>query len=256
MKGNGLGQTNRKATVSERSESTATGGQPEDPDGAETAADSTTRERLARRGFYDVLDPESRREFPPELNAIRVYAARGEADPILLALSELDSEFIEEAALDALEQLAPPAAFEPVRERARERNEQAVRVLGRIGDERACELLHDFLGARDTALERTTLWALGCIGSDESTEHVARRLAATDPTVRSAAARALGLLGDTRAIDPLADRLAGDDDQRVRASAAWALVQIGTERALETVAGYTDDPSYLVQAEAEKATGV
>lgn len=221
--------------------------------GDETVAGSTTRERLARCGFYDVLDPENRREFPPELNAIRVYAARGEVEPIVLAMAELDSEFIQEAALDALEQLAPPAAFDAVRDLARERNKQAVRVLGRIGDERARELLHDFLGARDTALERTTLWALGCIGSDESTEPVARRLAAEDPGVRSAAARSLGLLGDTRAIDPLGDCLAEDEDRRVRASAAWALVQIGTEGAFETVADYTDDPSYLVRVEAERA---
>jgi HEAT repeat protein len=41
----------------------------------------------------------------------------------------------------------------------------------------------------------------------------------------------------------------------VRASAAWALVQIGTERALEAAAEYTDDRAYIVETEARKAVG-
>jgi HEAT repeat protein len=70
------------------------------------------------------------------------------------------------------------------------------------------------------------------------------------------AARALGLIGDTRAIEPLSDVLSEDEDDSVRASAAWALRQIGTERALDVASEYTDDDAYLVQAEAEKAAGV
>ena len=53
---------------------------------------------------------------------------------------------------------------------------------------------------------------------------------------------------------PLADLL--DDESEateVRASAAWALVQVGTERALEAAAEYDDDRAYTVQVEAEKA---
>lgn len=218
--------------------------------------DLAVREQLERRGFYDVLTPETRRDFPPEWNAIKRYEARGEVEPILLALETFDSEFMQENALDALEHIAPEEALDAVLALAEQRDRQPVRVLGRIGDERACDTLHGFLGGRDVELEKTTLWALGCIGSDRSTEPVAQRLAADDPAVRSAAARSLGLLGDTRAIDPLADRLAGDGDERVRASAAWALNQIGTGRALDVVANYADDRSYLVQTEAEKAAGV
>ncbi len=225
-------------------------------DDAQVFDDLEIREQLQRCGFYDVLTPQNRRDFPPEWNAIKLYEARGEVEPILLAMDMFDSEFMQENALDALEHLAPAAAFDDVQALAQRRNKQPVRILGRIGDERACEMLHDFLGGRDVELEKTTLWALGCIGSEASVEPVAQRLAADNPEVRSAAARALGLLGDTRAIDPLADRLAADDDGRVRASAAWALNQIGTERALDAVADYTDDRSYLVQAEAEKATGL
>jgi HEAT repeat protein len=60
------------------------------------------------------------------------------------------------------------------------------------------------------------------------------------------------MIGDTRAVDPLADTLDSDPADRVRASAAWALRQIGTERALDVVREYDDDRAPLVQAEAER----
>lgn len=225
-------------------------------DEAQVFGDLEVREQLERRGFYDVLEPQNRRDFPPEWNAIKLYEARGEVEPILMALDMLDSDFMQDNVLDALEHIAPEEAFEEVQALAKRRNQQPVRVLGRIGDDRACDMLHGFLGGGDVALEKTTLWSLGCIGSEESTEPVAQRLAADNAEVRSAAARSLGLIGDTRAIEPLSERLAADDDERVRGSAAWALNQIGTRRALDAVAEYTDDRSYLVQAEAEKAARV
>ncbi len=224
-------------------------------DDAQVFGDLEIREQLSRMGFYDVLTPRNRTDFPPEWNAIKLYESRGEAEPILTALEKLDSEFMQDNILDALEHFAPEAAFEDVQALAKRRNKQPVRILGRIGDERACEMLEGFLGGGDVELEKTALWALGCIGGERSTEPVAQRLVADSAEVRSAAARSLGLLGDTRAIDPLADRLAADDDERVRASAAWSLTQIGTARALDAVAEYADDRSYLVQTEAEQATG-
>ena len=227
-----------------------------DLEDAEVWSDLTVREQLDAEGFYDVLDPENRKDFPPEWNAVKLYEAAGEVEPILLALETFESDFMEENILDALEHIAPKEAFEAVHERAERRDHQAVRILGRIGDERACETLEDFLGGGDVKLELVTLRALGAIGNTESTQAVADRLVADSADVRSAAARALGQIGDTRAIDPLADVLADDDADEVRASAAWALNQVGTERALEVAADYTDDRSYIVQAEAEKAAGV
>jgi HEAT repeat protein len=162
---------------------------------------------------------------------------------------------MEENILDALEHIAPKEAFEAMHQRAQKRATQPIRILGRIGDDRACETLHDFLGGGDVKLEKTTLRALGGIGSEESTQPVADRLVADGPEIRSLAARSLGLIGDTRAIEPLARVLDEDDADEVRASAAWALNQIGTERALEAAAAYADDRSYIVQVEAEKATG-
>ena len=227
-----------------------------DLEAAEVWSDLTVREQLDAQGFYDVLDPENRKDYPPEWNAVKLYEKAGEVEPILLALETFESDFMEENILDALEHIAPEEAFDPVHERAERRDHHAVRILGRIGDERACETLEDFLGGGDVKLELVTLRALGAIGNTDSTQAVADRLVADSADIRSAAARALGQIGDTRAIDPLADVLADDDADEVRASAAWALNQVGTERALEVAAGYTDDRSYIVQAEAEKAAGV
>jgi HEAT repeat protein/ElaB/YqjD/DUF883 family membrane-anchored ribosome-binding protein len=226
----------------------------DDVEAAEEWDDLTVREQLDAQGFYDVLESENRKDFPPEWNAIKVHEKLGDPEPILLGLETFDSDFMEQNILDTLVRMAPEEAFDAMHQRAQKRNKKPVQILGKIGDERACETLHEFIdGDGDPALQKVTLRALGEIGSEESTQPVANRLAADNYEVRSAAARALGLLGDTRAIDPLADVLEDDEADEVRASAAWALVQIGTERAHEVLADYTGDRSYIVQAEAEKA---
>ena len=105
----------------------------------------------------------------------------------------------------------------------------------------------------DPGLQKVTLRALGEIGSEEATQAVADKLVMDNENVRPHVARTLGLIGDTRAVDPLADTLENDEDDNVRAAAAWALRQIGTEAALEAAADHVDDRSYLVQHEAERA---
>ena len=226
----------------------------DDLDAAEEWDDLSVREQLDAEGFYDVLESENRKDFPAEWNAVKIYEEMGEIEPIVKALETFDSDFMEENILDSLWRLGDPEAFEPVHQRAQKRNKRPVQILGKMGDERATETLHDFIdGDGDPSLQKATLRSLGAIGSEESTQPVANRLAADNYEVRSAAARALGLIGDTRAIEPLADVLEDDEADEARASAAWALNQIGTERALDVLADYTDDRAYLVQAEAEKA---
>ena len=227
-------------------------------DGVEAAEewdDLTVREQLQAQGFYDVLDSENRKDYPAEWNAVKLYTQAKDVEPILTALDRFESDFMEENIFDALEQFAPEEAFEEMHSRAQKRNIKPIQILGRIGNDEACETLHDFLGGGDVKLEKTTLRALGSIGSEESTQPVANRLVADNAEIRSVAARSLGLIGDTRAIEPLSRVLEEDDADEVRASAAWALNQIGTEAALDAAADYADDRSYIVQYEAEKATG-
>ena len=227
-----------------------------DLEDAQTWDDLTVREQLDAKGFYDILTNENRKDFPPEWNAARLHAKEGNLDLVLFAFEKLSSDFMEEYLVDIFYHLGSDAepAFELMHQRAQKREKGPIEVLGKIGDERAVETLHEFIdGDGDTALQKVTLRALGAIGSESSVQPVANRLDAESESVRSVAARSLGLLGDTRAIAPLADVLKSDEPDEVRASAAWALRQIGTERALDEAAQYTDDRAYLVQSEAEKA---
>ncbi len=219
---------------------------------AEAWDDLSTREKLDAEGFYDVL--EHRKDYPPEWGALKVWEKQGNAEMVLLALEHLGSEFMEQHCLDALARLGDEAALEPMLERAGRRDRDAIEILGKIGSAAAVDTIVEYVETdSDPGLQQTTLKALGEIGSEETTQAVADQLAAENPLVRSAAARALGCIGDPRAVEPLADVLADDGETAVRGSAAWALVQIGTEDALEAVGEYADDRVYLVQTEAERA---
>jgi HEAT repeat protein len=225
-----------------------------DLEAAEEWSDLEVVEQLRREGFYDRLESENRKDFPPELSVIRIAESENDPERILQALEAFDSDFMQENCLDALRRLGAEAAYEPVSQLAQRRDEDAIEVLGKIGDERAVDTLVDFLDGGTPPLQRATLRALGEIGSEEASQPIANAMAEEEPSVRSVAARALGMIGDTRAIDPLSNRLADESEaDEVRASAAWALVQIGTERALEAAAEYDGDRVYTVQIEAEKA---
>ncbi|QSG06133.1 HEAT repeat domain-containing protein [Halapricum desulfuricans] len=243
---------------------TAVDGLEEGVEAAQSWDDLTVREQLEAEGFYEVLTSQRRKDYPPEWSAVKLYEKRYQHDRsdeeaiemILLALEKLPGgkdHFMEENVLESLARIAPPEALEDVLPMAGKRNEKAIRVVGKIGDPEALDTLLDFIdGDGDRSLQLETLRAVGAIGSDEATQTVANRLAAEDAEIRSAAARALGRIGDTRAVEPLSDVLADDSEESVRASAAWALVQIGTERAFEAIETNADG-SYLVQVEAEKA---
>lgn len=223
-------------------------------DDAQEWSDLTVHEQLKHQGFYDALTSENRKDFPPELSVVRIAESNNDPETILLALDALNSEFMEENCIDALCRMGPEEAFEAMDERAQKRSKDPIEVLGKIGDDRALETLLPYIeGDTDPALQKVTLKAIGEIGSEEATQTVADRLVADDSEVRSAASRALGRIGDTRAIEPLSDLLADDDADSVRASAAWALNQIGTRNALENTREYADDRSYIVQVEAERA---
>jgi hypothetical protein len=233
----------------------------DDLEAAEVWSDLSVREQLAAEGFYEPVNSENRKDFPPEWSAIKAFARDGEVEPLLLALDKLgDSDFMEEYVFEQLVWLGRDAApaFEEMHQRSQKRNKPPIRILGNIANDDACETLHEFIeDDGDVALQKVVLRALGEIGSEESTQPVAQRLEAESEAVRSAAARSLGLIGDTRAIDPLSDVLDdGEEADQVRASAAWALRQIGTQGAFDVLADHADDQSYIVQAEAQKAAGV
>lgn len=219
---------------------------------AETWDDLSVREKLEVSGFYDILD--HRKDYPPEWSAIKAHEQAGNVEMILLAIDLLDSEFIQENAMESLKRLGHPGSLDAVLELAERRDRDAIEVLGRIGDDEPVEMLCEFVeDGTNLPLELTILRSLGRIGSPEATQLLANRLVTDDPLIRSTAARALGMVGDTRAIEPLANVLAEDDSGNVRGSAAWALNEIGTEAALEVASRYADDREYLVEVQAGRA---
>ncbi|WP_423751342.1 HEAT repeat domain-containing protein [Salinirarus marinus] len=221
-------------------------------DAAEEWDDLETHVQLRAQGYYDVLGHY--KDFPPEWAALKEWEKRGNVEMVLLALDSLQSDFMERHCLEALARMNDDAAFEAMHQRAGKRDKPGIEVLGKMAAEDAVETLVEYVDAdSDPQLQKVTFKALGEIGSKEATQALADKLVMDNDQVRPYAARALGLIGDTRAVDPLADALADDESDRVRAAAAWALRQIGTERALEAAAEYEDDPSFLVQNEAERA---
>ena len=222
-------------------------------DEATAFGDLQVREQLNRKGFFDILGHY--KDFPPEWSAIKAHEQAGNVEMILLAFDLLDSNFMEEHCITALRRLGDEAAIEPMMALSKRRNQDAIEVLGKIGSEEPVDQLLGFVDtASDPQLQQVTMKALGEIGSADAVEVIAQQLKAENAAVRSSAARSLGMIGDTRAIAPLSDVLEDDEVDFVRGSAAWALVEIGTKDAFDTVLTYEQDGSYLVESEVEKIT--
>jgi hypothetical protein len=217
--------------------------------------DLLVNEQLEALGFYDCLGHY--KDYPPEWSAVKEWEKRGNVEMVLLALDKLGgSGFMEEHCLEAITRMGDSGAFEEMHARAQKRGKPAIKALGKMGSdaEEAVETLVDYVDAdSDAPLQKVTFKALGEIGSEEATQPLADKLDMDNDNVRPHAARALGLIGDTRAVKPLSDTLADDENDKVRAAAAWALRQIGTEAALKAAAAGTDDPAFVVQHEAERA---
>jgi FOG: HEAT repeat len=227
-----------------------------DVDAAEEWADLSVRESLRAEGYYDVLGHT--KDFPMEWAALKEHEQRGNTEMVLLALDSLDSDFMEEHCLNALERMGPRAAtdeaIETMLARAEKRDKPAIRILGKMGATEAVETLIEYVDAdSDAPLQKVTFRALGEIGDERAVQPLADQLLMDNDTVRPQAARALGLIGDTRAIKPLSETLKADDEAAVRAQAAWALRQIGTKRALEAVVDHGSDGTFIVQTELDKA---
>lgn len=223
---------------------------------AEEWSDLSVRETLQAEGYYDVLGHT--KDFPVEWAALKEHEKQGNTEMVLLALDSLESDFMEEHCLEALQRMGPIAAtdeaIETMLTRAEKRDKPAIRILGKMGATEAVEPLLECVDADgDPPLQKVTFRALGEIGDERAVQPLADKLLMDNDTVRPQAARALGLIGDTRAIKPLSETLKADDDPAVRAQAAWALRQIGTKRALEAVVDHGSDETFIVQTELEKA---
>mgnify|MGYP006277528593 CR=1 FL=1 len=229
----------------------------EDAVDASTAwTDLEIRERLDREGFYEPIKGAKHKDFPPEWSALKAWQKRGNVDMVLLLLDLMgDTDYITRHCIEALEYMGDEDGVDALANLAQRRNLNAIDAIGKIGAESGVDAVEGHAeSGRTPELQARSITALGAIGDESTTGTVADQLVADSERVRTAATRALGMIGDTRAIDPLADVLADESEENaVRASAVWALCQIGTEGALEVAAEYADDESYLVEQEAQTA---
>lgn len=230
----------------------ATGTLADGLEAAEEWDDLETHEQLEAEGFYDCLGHF--KDFPVEWAALKEWEQQGNVEMVLLALDQLQSEFMERHCLEAIIRMNDQGAFEEMHQRAQKRDEPAIKALGKMAADDAVETLVEYVDEdSNPQLQKVTFKALGEIGHEDAVQPLANKLVMDDDEVRPLAARALGMIGDTRAVEPLADTLADDESDSVRAAAAWALRQIGTEQALEAATAGEDDTAYIVQVEAERA---
>lgn len=98
--------------------------------------------------------------------------------------------------------------------------------------------------------------SLGELGADEATGPLIRLLSAADPHARSSAASALGKIGSTEALPLLRELAAQDDELWVRASAVYAIGDIGGgAEATNFLLPFLLDPSMRVRGATAYALG-
>jgi HEAT repeat protein len=107
-----------------------------------------------------------------------------------------------------------------------------ITTLGKIGDDRAVNLLVAVLSDENSYTRRCIVVALGKIQDTNAVEPLIKTLSDEDVSVRQRAALALGKIKAQSAVMPLIEKLS-DEDYRVRSSAVSALVSIGDKMAVE-----------------------
>jgi HEAT repeat protein len=131
----------------------------------------------------------------------------------------------------------------------------AAEALGHIGRGPARDAIRQALRADPSLLVRTAAAeSLGVIGGAEAATDLTNAMGRDDEwRVRRAAAEACGILRDTQAV-PMLSSAADDAHFRVRIAVAWALGEIGTENARQTLEFLSShDRSLLVKQSARRA---
>jgi hypothetical protein len=132
----------------------------------------------------------------------------------------------------------------------------AVRVLGKVGGDRAKNQLVALLSDDMPAMRAAAAQSLGDLGEARQAQALTPLLRDPALIVRAAAAEALGKLRDPVAVAPLGEALSARDNY-YRGSSLWvrrhyvkALGQIGSRKAVPTLVRCLDDADEAVASEA------
>lgn len=136
---------------------------------------------------------------------------------------------------------------------------QAIQELQELNYYDATEILIPLLQSRDTVVRSTVAEALGYLGAKKpelTGAALINLLADPDDIVRSDAIDALGQLAYVPASTPISRLLLVDTSPTVRASAAEALGDIGTQKAIPSLLRALNDLDGSVRAYAANALGL
>lgn len=117
-------------------------------------------------------------------------------------------------------------------------SEEALTRIGAV----ATEALVAALRSENWNLRRRIAQILGRIGDERLAEPLTLALSDDDPGVRARVAQILGQIGRGRAVEPLVDAMQNDPDDFVRRTAAKALADLRSERAIGSLIKVLEDP--------------
>lgn len=115
-------------------------------------------------------------------------------------------------------------------------------TLGKIGNEKAVELLITALGDANDSVRYNSADALGKIGNEQAVESLINALGDSDQDIRCTATRFLGEIGNEKAVESLINAL-NNSDKRVGILTASALAKIANEEAVKALVNALCDSS-------------
>ncbi len=179
-------------------------------------------------------------------------------EPLIKTLEKDEEHEVRVKAAQALGDIKDRRAVEPLiktiekDDKDEEMLEVAIFGLGRIGDERAVDVLIQALKNTSGYVRAQAARALGTLKNVQAVEPLLEALKDVDGYVRWDAAESLGYLGDGRAVEPLTQALR-DESSLVRRSAAETLVKIGFEGIVELLTQYLQDKDCQIKRDAAES---
>lgn len=181
-------------------------------------------------------------------------------DYLIVALDDPSDKVREQAAKvlgDVGSQKAVPRLVVWLSDPDGKRKQIAAEALGKIGGPDAAAALTRSLGDADAAVRQITVRALGQIGQAGNTQVVIAlipRLEDDKTDVKLATITQLEELGDTRAVIPMVSRFS-DSSMQVRTAAVRAVGKLGDKSAVPALIRLTTDPAEDVRTAAVGALG-